>query len=214
MTTRTLLSSLFLCLLALPVAGCAGAHQHGKLTRLSAADESVPLCGHGVPEAVCVRCHPELAAKFQAAGDWCTPHKRPESQCLLCHPDLKFAPLPPLPEGADYAEIAAADGGKPLESFAAPGKVTLVDFYATWCAGCQNVETALRKALAADATLAVRKVSVTDWESPAVAAHLSDIAGLPYVVVLGRSGKVLGSIQGYDEATFAAKLAAIRATEP
>jgi hypothetical protein len=46
-----------------------------------------------------------------------------------------------------------------------------------------------------------------------VAAHLSEIAGLPYVVVLGRTGKVLGAVQGFDEATFAAKLAAIRATE-
>jgi hypothetical protein len=75
------------------------------------------------------------------------------------------------------------------------------------------VETELRRLLAADPTVAVRKVSVTDWESPAVAAHLSEIAGLPYVVVLGRSGKVLGAVQGFDEATFANKLAAIRATE-
>ena len=196
------------------MAACGGAQQHGQLTRMSAAEGAVALCSHEVPEAVCVRCHPELAQKFKEAGDWCPPHKRPESQCLLCHPDLKFEPLPELPAEADYAEIAVADGGKALESFAAPGKVTIVDFYANWCAGCQNVETELRKLLAADATLAVRKVSVTDWESPAVAAHLSDIAGLPYLVVLGRSGKVLGAIQGFDEATFAAKLAAIRAVEP
>lgn len=181
---------------------------------MSAADATVPLCSHKVPAAVCARCHPELVAKFKEGGDWCPPHHRPESQCLLCHPDLKFEPLPPLPDGADYAEIAVADGGKPLESFAVPGKVTIIDFYATWCAGCQNMETALRKALADDPTLAVRKVTVTDWGSPAVAAHLSDIAGLPYMVVLGRSGRVIGAIQGFDEATFAAKLAAIRAVEP
>jgi thiol-disulfide isomerase/thioredoxin len=200
--------------LACWMAACGGAQQHGKLTRMSAAEGAVALCEHEVPAAVCTRCNPELAQKFKEAGDWCPAHKRPESQCLLCHPDLKFEPLPELPEGADYAEIAAADGGQPVESFASPGKVTLVDFYATWCAGCQNMETALRKLLASDPTVAVRKVSVTDWESPAAAAHLSEIAGLPYLVVVGRSGKVLGAIQGFDEATFAAKLAAIRAVEP
>lgn len=194
--------------------GCGGATQHGQLTRMSAVEGAVALCEHEVPAAVCTRCNPELVGKFKESGDWCPPHKRPESQCLLCHPTLKFEPLPALPEGADYSEIAVADGGRPIESFASPGKVTLVDFYANWCAGCQNVETELRRLLAADPTVAVRKVSVTDWESPAVAAHLSEIAGLPYVVVLGRSGKVLGAVQGFDEATFAAKLAAIRATEP
>ena len=200
--------------MACGTAACGGAHQHGTLTRMSAAEGAVALCEHEVPAEVCTRCNPEFEAKFKEAGDWCPPHKRPESQCLLCHPDLKFEPLPPLPEGADYAEIAVADGGKPIESFASPGKVTLVDFYATWCAGCQNVETALRNLLVSDPTVAVRKVNVTNWESPAAAAHLSDVAGLPYVVVLGRSGKVLGAIQGFDEATFADKLAALRAGEP
>jgi thiol-disulfide isomerase/thioredoxin len=180
---------------------------------MSAVEGAVALCEHEVPAAVCTRCNPAFEAKFKESGDWCPPHKRPESQCLLCHPTLKFEPLPELPAEADYAEIAVADGGKPIESFASPGKVTLVDFYANWCAGCQNVETELRKLLAADPAVAVRKVSVTDWESPAVAAHLSEIAGLPYVVVLGRTGKVLGAVQGFDEATFANKLAAIRATE-
>lgn len=194
--------------------GCGGATQHGQLTRMSAAEGSVALCEHEVPAAVCTRCNPAFEAKFKESGDWCPPHKRPESQCLLCHPDLKFEPLPELPAEADYAEIAAADAGKPIEAFAVAGKVTLVDFYATWCAGCQNMETALRKLLATDATVAVRKLTVTDWDSAAVAAYLSDIAGLPYVVVLSRSGRVIGAIQGFDEATFATQLAAIRAVEP
>ena len=213
MTTRALRSALFLCSLALLMSGCAGAHQHGTLTRMSTAGETVPLCSHEVPESVCTRCHPDFIAKFKEVGDWCPPHKRPESQCLLCHPDLKFAPLPPLPAEADYAEVSAEQGGQPLKVLSVPGKVTIIEFYATWCAGCQNVETALRKLLTQDPSVAMRRVSVTDWESPAVAVHLSDIAGLPYLVVLGSDGRLLGTIQGYDEATFETKLAAIRAQE-
>ena len=51
------------------MAACGGAQQHGQLTRMSAAEGAVALCSHEVPEAVCVRCHPELAAKFKEAGD-------------------------------------------------------------------------------------------------------------------------------------------------
>ncbi len=61
---------------------------------------------HGVPEEVCTRCSPQLAADFQKKGDWCKEHNRPESQCFLCHPELKdkFA-----------AQYEAKTGHKPPE---------------------------------------------------------------------------------------------------
>ncbi len=43
---------------------------------------------HGVPEALCFRCRPELEAAFKAEGDWCAAHQVPESQCDLCNPDV------------------------------------------------------------------------------------------------------------------------------
>ena len=62
---------------------------------------------HGVPEEVCTRCSPQLAADFQKKGDWCKEHNRPESQCFICHPDLKakFA-----------AQYEAKTGHKPPEA--------------------------------------------------------------------------------------------------
>jgi hypothetical protein len=56
-------------------------------------------CGeHQVPESLCTRCNPALAAAFKASGDWCEEHGLPESQCLACNPDLKIE-RPPKAEG-------------------------------------------------------------------------------------------------------------------
>ena len=62
---------------------------------------------HGVPEEVCTRCSPKLAAAFQKKGDWCEEHSLPDSQCFKCHPELeakfaaqyeaKFGKKPPKP---------------------------------------------------------------------------------------------------------------------
>ena len=54
---------------------------------------------HEVPETLCTRCNPELAAAFKATGDWCQAHGVPESQCRQCNPSLKIT-RPPKPEGS------------------------------------------------------------------------------------------------------------------
>lgn len=58
-------------------------------------------CGeHQVPESLCTRCNPALAAAFKATGDWCGEHGLPESQCKICNPGLKIE-RPPRPEKAN-----------------------------------------------------------------------------------------------------------------
>ena len=62
---------------------------------------------HGVPEADCALCNPDLIARFKAEGDWCEEHNRPESQCFVCDPsrfetfaaryEAKFGERPPQP---------------------------------------------------------------------------------------------------------------------
>jgi cobalt-zinc-cadmium efflux system membrane fusion protein len=44
--------------------------------------------GHGVPEALCHRCRPELESAFRKTGDWCKGHNVPESQCERCNPGI------------------------------------------------------------------------------------------------------------------------------
>ena len=51
--------------------------------------ESSGICSeHGVPEALCHRCRPELESIFRKQGDWCAGHNVPESQCQTCNPGI------------------------------------------------------------------------------------------------------------------------------
>ena len=57
-------------------------------------------CGeHQVPESLCTRCNPSLAAAFKATKDWCAEHGLPESQCRACNPNLRIE-RPPNKDGA------------------------------------------------------------------------------------------------------------------
>jgi thiol-disulfide isomerase/thioredoxin len=148
---------------------------------------------------VCTRCHPELAARFKAAHDWCGDHGVPESQCFACHPDLTFDPVPPVPPGADLAEISKAgeDVGS-LDAHAVRGKVTLFDFYAVWCAPCRKIDAHLATLLGTRHDLAVRRLNVVDWETPVARRHLGNASALPYVVVYGKDGRQVRVVMGLD----------------
>lgn len=51
---------------------------------------------HGVPESKCTVCHPEILTKG-VAGDWCKEHGVPESGCTYCHPEIAVrGQMPPL----------------------------------------------------------------------------------------------------------------------
>ncbi len=79
------------------------------------------LCGeHGVPEALCTRCKPALIAAFKSQGDWCNEHELPESQDELCHPGVlaKYeatAGAPPTPASSMSLEPAAPNEGPRIQ---------------------------------------------------------------------------------------------------
>jgi thiol-disulfide isomerase/thioredoxin len=187
-------------LLSLPVRSEEEAIQHGTITTLSAASsKEFVRCEHKVPKEVCTRCNALLIPKFKAAGDWCPEHGVPESQCFQCHPDLTFEPLPPLKEGADLIEISKAGEDVPnLEAHAVPGKVTLFDFYAVWCAPCRKIDAHVFGLLQKREDLALRKLNVVSWETPLASRYLKNASGLPYVVVYGKSGKKVATIEGFN----------------
>jgi len=189
-------------LLALP--GCATgptstpSTRHGTLTELSRVEGPIVLCDHQVPEPVCTRHHPELVAHFKRAGDWCAEHGIPESQCLECHPDLTFDPLPKLPADADVVWLSKQGEDVPsLEDHVVPGKVTVFDFYADWCAACRKVDGHVFKRLAGgDPSLAYRKINVVSWETAVANRYLQRIPSLPFIVVYGRDGKKVTTLHG------------------
>jgi thiol-disulfide isomerase/thioredoxin len=155
-------------------------------------------CVHGVACETCVKCHPELAGKFKAAGDWCPEHGVPESQCGICHPEVVVAPPAP-PPGADFQRLVEHGEDLPsLESHVVAGKITLFDFYADWCGPCRRVDEHVFALLRARSDLAYRKLDMVSWDTPLTKHYLRDVSSLPYVVVYGKDGRRAGVMSGLD----------------
>lgn len=180
----------------------------GVLSDLSRVDGPIQLCEHRVPAQVCTRHHPELIPRFQAVNDWCGEHGVPESQCLECHPELTFAALPTLSDRANLAHLSrAGEDVLDLRAAAVPGKVTVFDFFADWCAPCREVDAHLFPVLNARANVAVRKLNVVDWDTPLAKRYLSGVEGLPFLIVVGRDGREVRRIQGFKLADLDAAIA-------
>ncbi|MDC0745833.1 efflux RND transporter periplasmic adaptor subunit [Polyangium mundeleinium] len=103
------------------------------------ADGEGKLCAHGVLDVVCPKCHPKLAAVFQAKGDWCAEHGFPASFCPVCHPTRGGRPA---------ADVSGKSGGKSAPEAEAPADGTKVRFKTketARLAGIQTVKAEERK---------------------------------------------------------------------
>jgi thiol-disulfide isomerase/thioredoxin len=99
-----------------------------------------------------------------------------------------YLPHEAYPAGADVQELnkdGAAVG--PLAALRVPDKFTVFDVYADWCGPCRDVDARLRAVVAERQDVAVRKLSVVDFDSP-LAQELR-VDTLPFVVVFTPEGK-------------------------
>ncbi len=76
---------LIITLLLIGVA-CGGDRENAKAEAAKGAEEAAFCEEHGVPEAMCTKCNPDLIAGFKESGDWCGGHGFPESVCPICNP--------------------------------------------------------------------------------------------------------------------------------
>ena len=135
---------------------------------------------------------------FRQENDWCGPHRVPESQCHRCHPELDFSPMPEVPDSADVVDLTDEQALEGLAAHAVEGKVTVFDFHAAWCAACFNLERHLREQLHNGANFAVRRIDVGAWEGPVVDRYLSNVARLPFVVILDANGRIVEELSDFD----------------
>lgn len=102
------------------------------------------------------------------------------------------------PERGDIRLISVQ--GEPVDvlQHLAPGKFTIVDFYADWCPPCKELEPILEElARVHPADVAVRKVNIVHWGTPVVTQYGVADFGLPYLRIYGPDGVMVA--EGYDE---------------
>jgi len=113
-----------------------------------------------------------------------------------------FAPL--SPSELAQLDIAVFDGKTKLdiEKSLAPGKITVVDFYADWCGPCTVLERRLERYMTAHRDIALRRVNIGKWNNAAARQATSlGATALPYVRVYAPNGKFVTAVTGamWDE---------------
>lgn len=109
-----------------------------------------------------------------------------------------YAPQQEFPAGADVQWVTKTGEAVDIAKAAVPGKVTVVDFGAPWCMPCRALDKDLAEQLKARPLLALRKVDIVDWDTPAAKTNLANVPALPYTVVFNARGGQVGSVAGLD----------------
>jgi len=95
---------------------------------------------------------------------------------------------------------SVAQGEKPgtklISDLIVPGKVTVIDYWATWCGPCKKLAPILEKYGHDNEHVVVKKVDATDWGVAEMKKYLPAVAGLPVVDIYGYDGRLIERLVG------------------
>jgi copper chaperone CopZ len=108
------------------------------------------------------------------------------------------------PDVVKTLDILSYTDGKRVDipGVMAPGKVTIVDFYADWCGPCHVLEARLQHLMQAKKNLAMRRVNIGKWDNDAAKqATALRAEALPYIRVYDARGNFIIAVTGgmWDE---------------
>ncbi|MBI4816149.1 MAG: transporter [Deltaproteobacteria bacterium] len=106
-------------------------------------------------------------------------------------PETPWVPPAATSSSGDVRDLATGGESFSLATAIEPGKLTVIDFWADWCAPCFEIGRMLEALASSDELLAVRKVEVPDFDSPVVREHLATVNALPVVWIISPEGDVI-----------------------
>lgn len=95
--------------------------------------------------------------------------------------------------GTPETIMVFSQGGQEIDiqTMIVPGKITIIDFYATWCPPCKAIGPKLEQLARTKEDVYLRKINIESWGTPITLQY--GITGIPYIYVFGRNGKPIGS---------------------
>jgi thiol-disulfide isomerase/thioredoxin/plastocyanin len=118
-------------------------------------------------------------------------HEHEHEHDQHAHGERAGDPLHPDTTGLDVVDLGKP--GEAVDLVPVRDKVTIFDFWATWCEPCKVLEGVLVEiARAHPDVVAIRRVDAADWDSPVVARYLTPKGlGLPHLKIYDPAGRLL-----------------------
>ena len=107
--------------------------------------------------------------------------------------EVSAAPLRPA-----LTPMAAGDAptGPAVANLLVPGRFTIVDYWATWCAPCLQLSPELEEFAGKRPDIVLAKLDVTAWDQPDLDRYLPGVPGIPVVDLWGPDGKLVKRLIG------------------
>ena len=124
----------------------------------------------------------------------------------VAFPGERVTAMEPLPDEVVRKLDISSDSGTShinINNLLAPGKITIVDFYADWCGPCHVLENRLQHYMQDKPAIALRRVNIGKWDNEAAKQATREFRAeaLPYIRVYDASGKFVTAVTGgmWDE---------------